>query len=364
MNIAVVVRSLAPYTVSFFDCIAELAATDSTVTVISGKSGSEWINPWEGDLLKVQKARFVLSPFRKGRMGRETVFPTSDLWRKLSELKPTHVLLQEYSPYTVLAVLWAKMHRKMVFVATDIGPDYGPWYPPLSGTQLLVHRIVDFLVDGIVALTVSGQKKAAARKRRCLLVPHAIDSRTYVPSGSCQKDKQGVRILHVGNLIERKGVDLLIQAFAEAESICPALELRILGSGDSTPYKSLAEKCGVLEKVTFMDFMDRGALIKQYQEADIFCLATRSDTYAVAVHEAAACGLPLVISLHAGAAEVLVKNGLNGYIVDPENTRSVSDAILKIAQNSGLRRQFSLESRRIAEQWDTLANAKRFLDWL
>lgn len=364
MKLTIVVRSLTPYTASFFDALAESAPAGDLVTVITGKSGAEWVNPWEGDVLRVQKATLLVSPFKVGKLGRETVWPTGDLWIQLSRQNPTHLLVQEYSPYCALAVLWAKINRRPVFVATDIGPDYGPWYPALSRTQLCVHRFVDFIVDGIVALTVSAQKKAAARHRPCLLAPHAIDTRVYLPFTGTIKPKSRVRILHVGNLIERKGIDLLLQGFAGAISEGADIELRLIGGGDALAYIALSRELGVADRVTFVEFMDRSSLIKEYQQADIFCLATRADTYAVVVHEAAACGLPLVISKHAGAAEVLVQDGENGLIVDPENIRELSGALHLLATDQGKRGVFSVASRETAERWDCISNAKRLLTWV
>lgn len=364
MRLAIVVRSLTPYTASFFDALAESARAGDSVMVITGKAGAEWINPWEGDVLRVQKAAITVSPFKVGKLGKETVWPTGDLWNQLSRQNPTHILVQEYSPYCVLAVLWAKVHHRPVFVATDIGPDYGPWYPPLSRAQLCVHRVVDFLVDGLIALTVSAQKKASVRNRPCLLAPHAVDTRIYTPTSERRSDESTVRVLHVGNLIERKGIDLLIRGLAHALSHGAKLELRVIGSGDSKLYGDIARELGISNKVTILDFMDRSSLIREYQAADIFCLATRADTYAVVVHEAAACGLPLVVSKMAGAADVLVEEGRNGFVINPESTPDLSAALRTLADDADLRERYSIASREIAEKWDCVSNAKRFLNWL
>lgn len=364
MKLAVVVRSLTPYTVAFFDALAESVPSADTVTVITGKSGAEWINPWEGAVLRIQNAAVITSPFRLGRLGRETVWPTGDLWNQFCRLSPSHVFVQEYSPYCALAVVWAKVNRRPIFVATDIGPDYGPWYPPLSRIQKCVHRIVDFLVDGIVALTVSAQKKAKTRNRPSILSPHAVDTRIYTPRLELKTAKLTLRVLHVGNLIERKGIDLLIRGFAHALDYCEDLELRIIGSGDATVYYDLARELQISSQVKILDFMDRSSLIREYQEADIFCLATRADTYAVVVHEAASCGLPLVVSKEAGAADVLVEEGRNGFVINPENISELSRALQCLANSTEMRAQYSAASREIAQRWDCVSNARRVLNWL
>jgi len=93
-------------------------------------------------------------------------------------------------------------------------------------------------------------------------------------------------------------------------------------------------------------------------------LASRADTYGVVIHEAAACGLPLVVSRHCGASSVLVEEGKNGFVVDPDDAATFANHLHTLIQDPLLRGEFAKHSRVIAERWDVKKNAEAAAHWL
>jgi glycosyltransferase involved in cell wall biosynthesis len=82
--------------------------------------------------------------------------------------------------------------------------------------------------------------------------------------------------------------------------------------------------------------------------SDVFCLLTEYDCFAVVVAEAAAAGLPLVVSRHAGAADHLVVEGRNGWVVDPIDTAGVGARLRALLADPALRAAMGAASREIA----------------
>ena len=91
-------------------------------------------------------------------------------------------------------------------------------------------------------------------------------------------------------------------------------------------------------------FVNQSELPRYYAIADVFVLPTRQDTYAAVVHEAACLGLPLIVSRHAGAAGVLVREGGSGFIIDPADTSAFADR-MQVLLDAGLRQRMAAEAR-------------------
>ncbi len=133
-------------------------------------------------------------------------------------------------------------------------------------------------------------------------------------------------ILYYGQLIERKGPDLLLEAFATLKTKDVALLL--VGSGQ---YKSFLEKKkeGV-ENVYILDNPGDEEICKYYAIADLFVLPSREEVWGLVANQALAAGLPVVISDHTGASVDVVEDGINGYIFKSGSVTDLADKIDKV----------------------------------
>jgi glycosyltransferase involved in cell wall biosynthesis len=125
----------------------------------------------------------------------------------------------------------------------------------------------------------------------------------------------------------------------------------------------LIEQEGIKESVTIKDFLQPEELVSEYADADVFTLASRSDTYGVVVHEAAASGLPLVISRHAGASSTLVRHGENGFVIDPFDRDKYADYLLK-ALDPVMSQSYGKASIIIANQFSVENQGFQVASWL
>ncbi len=360
-NVGVVVRSMAPYLRDFYD---NLSAPENRVGVkiFIGQRGTDWVNPWDSTLMNLRRADHVyVNAKTAGRIFR-TIFPTRELFNALERYAPTILLVNEYSPLAIFGAIWARLRGVPWVVATDIGPDYRPPYPALKFSQKVVHMMSNRLCSGILALTPSAAKKARRLGKPYLLSPHAINTSIYVP-GSRRQPAGRVKFVAVGNFIYRKGYDLLFRAMAAVPSRYD-WELNCYGAGSYQDLLAQTTELGVADRVTFSAFVGVSGLIAAYQQADVFVLASRSDTYGVVVHEAAACALPLLVSQYSGASEVLVEEGRNGYVIDPEDTVTFAARLVNLIADPDKRLQFGEHSRLLAEKWDVRRNAASAAEWL
>ena len=91
--------------------------------------------------------------------------------------------------------------------------------------------------------------------------------------------------------------------------------------------------------VEWLGFVAHADLPRVFARADAFVFPTLMDPFGIALLEAAAAGLPLVTSPHAGATADFVRDGRNGLVVDPDDRERLADALGRLAADARLRRR-------------------------
>jgi glycosyltransferase involved in cell wall biosynthesis len=139
---------------------------------------------------------------------------------------------------------------------------------------------------------------------------------------------EAVRLLCVANLLPDKGHERLIEALAPLARRC--WQLTCVGSLTRSPVtvqrlRAQLQRTGLAERVALVGEVDAARVTHFYQDADVFVLATRFESYGMAVAEAVAHGLP-VIGTRTGAIPELVGADA-GIIVGPEDTGALREAL-------------------------------------
>ncbi|MEM7673577.1 MAG: glycosyltransferase family 4 protein, partial [Verrucomicrobiota bacterium] len=142
-----------------------------------------------------------------------------------------------------------------------------------------------------------------------------------------------VNLLFCGQLIRRKGFDLLLEAFKkllEDESLGDDIELTVVGAGE---LEYLLEEISdnARSRIHHMGFLQPGELSGIFARADIFVLPSRYDGWGVVVNQAIAAQLAIVTTDAVGAAEYVSEE--NGYIVPSEDVDALVNAIKQLILN-------------------------------
>ena len=122
------------------------------------------------------------------------------------------------------------------------------------------------------------------------------------------------------------------------------LILWVVGRGDRAQMERVADDLGVLHRINFIGPVPEVSPF--YQAADLFMLASSYETFSMPCFEAAACGLPIIVTEVHGAAD-LVRDGGGGILVE-RTPESVAAALGRLARSPELRRQMGTEARRRA----------------
>ncbi len=161
-------------------------------------------------------------------------------------------------------------------------------------------------------------------------------------------------ILQLGRLVPRKGVDLLIRAFAQLKQQyhIPARLLIVGGESEDpdprlTPeisrLQAIATEEGVESQVTFVGRRCRDLLKYYYSAADVFVTTPWYEPFGITPLEAMACGTP-VIGSDVGGIKFTVKDGETGYLVPPNNPDAIAARIAYLYENPQVREVFSRQA--------------------
>jgi glycogen synthase len=291
--------------------------------------------------------------------------PPQRLTRELANRRSLERAVREFDPEVISA--WAmgamsfglltRLARKglpVVSVICDEWPTYGPqadaWLRPLVPRPRL-GRIIAALtgletvlpdLDGIgPACFVSDFLRQAVRAHS----PWSFPNSTIVYSGIKTAEfpaRQGPappwrwRLLYVGRIDPRKGIDTAIRALA----LCPPeAVLHVAGRGDNRHLRDLGElasKLGVSDRVTF-GFAERSELAEVYASADVLVFPSKwAEPFGLVPLEAMSCGIPVVATTVGGAAEFLAP-GANCLTFVPDDVEGLVFALQRLAGDPVLR---------------------------
>lgn len=158
------------------------------------------------------------------------------------------------------------------------------------------------------------------------IVPNIVDLDCF----GCNRDtkeRKNFRFVSVGNLVELKNFDLLLEAFNRGFRMQKNVFLDIIGDG---PLKQRLQKkidtLGLGDRIILRGRLKRKDISNIYEDADAFILLSNTETFGVAYIEAMASGLP-VIATKCGGPEDFVNNE-NGILVDVGDVEAANDAMI------------------------------------
>lgn len=179
---------------------------------------------------------------------------------------------------------------------------------------------------------------------RITIVPDALDATRITPQrgGPSVRAELGIAdgqfvVLAMAKLMHRKGLDLLIPAFARLQARGAVLVLA--GSGpEEAALRALAAQIGVIDRVRFLGHReDPGDLLAA---CDVFVLPSRAEGLGVAALEALAAQRPVLVTKVGGLAEVVI-DGQCGVVVPPEDVPALAAALQRLHDDPALRQRLA-----------------------
>jgi glycosyltransferase involved in cell wall biosynthesis len=193
------------------------------------------------------------------------------------------------------------------------------------------------------------------------VTPFGIDIGAFRPTMET-RDSSCLTVGTVKTLERGYAVDILLRAFAKAKEqlsdnfpeLAHALRLRITGQGsEESNLKKLAASLGIEHITYFQGAVPHASVAAELNRLDIYLAVSRcEESFGVAVLEASACAVPVIVSDRGGLPEV-VEHERTGIIVPAENVEQTAQAIVRLATNPQLRKEMGEAGRRfVCEKYD------------
>jgi len=174
------------------------------------------------------------------------------------------------------------------------------------------------LRDARAVLFTTEQERLLARQSFWLYQANevVVGYGTSVPPGNAEQQRElflsrfpqlhGQRILlFLSRIHPKKGVDLLIEAFAAAAATDPSLQLVIAGPdqvGWLAQLQQRAAELDITDRITWPGMLSGDLKWGAFRAAELFCLPSHQENFGIVVAEALACGLPVPVNISAEVA--------------------------------------------------------------
>lgn len=189
------------------------------------------------------------------------------------------------------------------------------------------------------------------------IIPNGVDIQRFHPEVEpLTKLPKGRKILFVGRLDPRKGLDRLISAFVKIKQKIPSSFIVVVGKGNIKAYRMMVPR-SIRDSVIFEGYVDTDTLPRYYTSCDVFVSpALGGETFGIVLLEAMACGIPVIASAIPGYNEV-IKDRENGILFDPSSPQELAYKTIELLEDEDSKKRIKEKARKYVLQfsWDRVA---------
>jgi glycosyltransferase involved in cell wall biosynthesis len=311
MRVALLNNQIPPYRVPVYNHLSELC--DLSI-ILSGyeSNRSGWRDYAEKNLsgsIVVEFASGWIVPYRRSSV--QAVFDEHYLhihpgyFTALLKYRPDVVISTEMGPRSVCAYVYSMLFGRPLYIwwGGTMHTERERGTLRLSVRRLLVgSKLVRFISYG--ESSTEYLSSIGVNEDRICQIQNCVDDVLFRKQQSGARVIEGGtrRLLYVGQLVGRKGVEELLHGYERARKRSLPLSLTIVGEGaELSRYRRLVEANGI-EDVAFVGSVGADEMPGLYHSHDVLVFPTLEDVWGLVVNEALLSGLPVLCSQYAGCA--------------------------------------------------------------
>jgi len=366
MRVAAITAIPTPYRDPFWNVLASQPGIELDVYYCAGgKSDRPWEQSWRMDYHAE-----VLKGFNSMRMLSldSACYVNPAIWRRLRDGGYHHLIIGGYNHATMwAAMLYARMSGIPYYLMceTYLEQPRSSWRKAVKApiVRSVVRHATAYLPTGTLASNYLEYYGADPEEFYSLPNTPDVDAQ-WEKAQQLESQRPTLRkelglhstrpvILFVGRLIPRKGVDVLLRAYA---LVCQQYEADLVVLGDSAlrdNWESMARELGVNDKIRFEGFVAPGDVPTWHAVADLLVLPSLNETWSTVVLESLASGLPVVITRRVGCYADVLNDPIVGTAVEPGNAEQLAEAIEHRLTHPVTRHQ-------VAEAWAPVRQQLRY----
>lgn len=271
-------------------------------------------------------------------------------------------------PYSDLPALrYSRRHNVPLVVSYHFdGQETGGSFLRNSGVlfhnRYLLKKVLKQASAIIVGTNIYAQKSPHLQpfQDKVKIIPYGIDPGQFSVSYSSLEARERLKlplegdlILFFGSLVPYKGPEILLQAFNILKKKFKSLVLVYAGRGPlENTLEILSREMKLENQVIFAGFIPEELKPIYYCAADIYCLPsiTRAESFGITNLEAMASGRPIVASRLGGIPDI-VKDGENGFLVEPGNPQDLAQTLETLLVDKDLRNKMGKKGKKLVKNY-------------
>jgi GalNAc-alpha-(1->4)-GalNAc-alpha-(1->3)-diNAcBac-PP-undecaprenol alpha-1,4-N-acetyl-D-galactosaminyltransferase len=218
----------------------------------------------------------------------------------------------------------------------------------LTGSWARLRRLLYPRADRVVVLSEQARRYFTPTvQARTLIIPNPI---TVSPPGEPKAPLSRKTLIALGRLGPEKGFDLLLDAFARIAPEHPDWHLTIWGEGDlRADLEAQRARLGLAARV---DLPGRTANPHdELRAADLFVMSSRREGFPMALGEAMACGLAVVSADCESGPRQIIRPGIDGVLVPPEDAAALAAALDRLMRDPGERARLAARAPEVLDRF-------------
>ena len=197
------------------------------------------------------------------------------------------------------------------------------------------------------------------KKIKIVEIPNILEK---IPQQSSKLD--GNRLVSVGRLHPVKDFKTLIYVFEKIIEKIPSATLTIVGGGDEYDnLNNLIKELNLEKSIKITGMLDKEQVEEKMLNSDLYVMTSLTECFPMVLLEASSCGLPLIAFNVPVGPKAIIKNGVNGYLIDDRNIEEMASKLIELLNNRTELKNLGKNSKeivnnyipeRIMNKWDEI----------
>lgn len=311
----------------------------------SVKCVKEWIVYQEKPASQIQGVQIYrekcFCPLKHGMEGYKEAFfkGIERLWEKYIKNQIVDIIHAHCCVWAGYAAMKLSEKTKIPYVITEHATMFQLHRNEISSANNEVIREAFQKAAKVICVSSAFAKLLSEYTNHIEVIGNVVNCEQFQTSPQSLGTHEGCRFLTVCYMEEeaqlyKKGMDILIKAWAKVIPKYPQSEL-IIGGGGKAKEKVVewTKEYQVTESVKFLGALERSEVVEQMQLCDCFVLPSRYETFGVVYIEAFACGKPVIAAANGGPDDFI--HAFNGILVEPEHEEELVQALEKMIEAAG-----------------------------
>jgi glycosyltransferase involved in cell wall biosynthesis len=220
---------------------------------------------------------------------------------------------------------------------------------PTGWRRTMQQKLIDPLKNASAIVGIGSDAENDYRRRfpgtRHFCIPYHCDLTRFLEITRPRSGADGMTFLFCGQMIRRKGIDLLLRAFEQLVAKGLDVQLLLVGREAELPELLPQVKKAARDRVNYEGFQPPDQLHRYFAQADVFVLPSRHEGWGVVVNQALGAGLPVICSDAVGAGTDLVRDQVNGLRFSAGDVEKLQSCLELLAKSPEVAREWGKASR-------------------